>query len=54
MKKYNKILKNYVIVLMVIFMLEKYEIEIIGYIYNVYKEIFGIPRQSGQTKKVIS
>lgn len=35
-------------------MLEKYEIEIIGYIYNDYKEKFGIPRQSGLTKKVIS
>lgn len=35
-------------------MLEKYEIEIIGYIYNDYKEKFGIPRQSGLTKSVIS
>ena len=35
-------------------MLEKYEIEIIVYIYNDYKEKFGIPRQSGLTKSVIS
>lgn len=35
-------------------MIEKYEIEIIGHIYNDYKEKFGIPRQSGLTKSVIS
>ncbi len=35
-------------------MLKKYEIQIIGYIYNDYKEKFGIPRQSGLTKNVIS
>ncbi len=35
-------------------MLEKYELEIIGHIYNDYKEKFGIPRQSGLTKSVIS
>jgi tRNA-Thr(GGU) m(6)t(6)A37 methyltransferase TsaA len=33
---------------------EKYEIEIIGHIYNDYKEKFGVPRQSGLTKNVIS
>ncbi len=35
-------------------MLEKYEIQVIGHIYNDYKEKFGIPRQSGLTKSVIS
>ncbi len=35
-------------------MLEKYEFEIIAHIYNDYKEKFGIPRQSGLTKSVIS
>lgn len=35
-------------------MLKKYEINIIGHIYNDYKEKFGIPRQSGLTKSVIS
>ena len=35
-------------------MLEKFEIKAIGHIYNVYKEKFGIPRQSGLTQSVIS
>ena len=35
-------------------MLEKFEIKAIGHIYNDYKEKFGIPRQSGLTKSVIS
>lgn len=33
---------------------KKYEIEIIGHIFNDYKEKFGVPRQSGLTKNVIS
>ena len=39
---------------MVILMNKTYEIEIIGHIYNEYKEKFGVPRQSGLTKNVIS
>ena len=39
---------------MVIFMLGKYEIDIIGHIYNDYKEKFGIPRQSGLAQSVVS
>lgn len=35
-------------------MYDKIEISVIGYIYNDYKEKFGIPRQSGLTKNVIS
>ncbi len=35
-------------------MAEKIELEIIGYIYNDYKEKFGIPRQSGLAENVIS
>ncbi len=35
-------------------MAEKFEIQIIGHIYNDYKEKFGIPRQSGLAKSVIS
>lgn len=33
---------------------EKIEIKVIGHIYNDYKEKFGIPRQSGLAKSVIS
>ena len=36
------------------FMSVKYEIQIIGHIYNDYKEKFGIPRQSGLAKNMIS
>ncbi len=32
----------------------KFEIQVIGHIYNDYKEKFGIPRQSGLAKSVIS
>lgn len=35
-------------------MSNKVEIQVIGHIYNAYKEKFGIPRQSGLTKSVIS
>lgn len=35
-------------------MSETFEIKVIGHIYNDYKEKFGIPRQSGLTKSVIS
>lgn len=35
-------------------MAEKVEIQIIAHIYNDYKEKFGIPRQSGLAKSVIS
>ena len=35
-------------------MSEKFEIQIIGHIYNDYKEKFGIPRQSGLVSSVIS
>ncbi len=35
-------------------MAEKFEIQVIGHIYNDYKEKFGIPRQSGLAKNVIS
>ena len=35
-------------------MSEKFEIQIIGHIYNDYKEKFGIPRQSGLVNNVIS
>ena len=35
-------------------MSDAFEISIIGHIYNDYKEKFGIPRQSGLTKSVIS
>ena len=35
-------------------MSNKVEIQVIGHIYNDYKEKFGIPRQSGLTKSVIS
>ena len=35
-------------------MSNRVEIQIIGHIYNDYKEKFGIPRQSGLTKNVIS
>ena len=35
-------------------MSNKVEIQVIGHIYNDYKEKFGIPRQSGLTKNVIS
>ena len=35
-------------------MSDKVEIQVIGHIYNDYKEKFGIPRQSGLTKNVIS
>lgn len=35
-------------------MINKFEIQPIGHIYNDYKEKFGIPRQSGLTKNVIS
>lgn len=35
-------------------MTEKIEIQVIGHIYNDYKEKFGIPRQSGLAKSVIS
>ncbi len=36
------------------YMAEKIELKIIGYIYNDYKEKFGIPRQSGLAESVIS
>ncbi|MBR5544494.1 MAG: tRNA (N6-threonylcarbamoyladenosine(37)-N6)-methyltransferase TrmO [Clostridia bacterium] len=35
-------------------MSKKVEVQVIGHIYNAYKEKFGIPRQSGLTKNVIS
>ncbi len=35
-------------------MTEKFEIQVIGHIYNDYKEKFGIPRQSGLADSVIS
>ena len=35
-------------------MSERFEIQIIGHIYNDYKEKFGIPRQSGLVNNVIS
>jgi tRNA-Thr(GGU) m(6)t(6)A37 methyltransferase TsaA len=35
-------------------MSNKVEIQVIGHLYNAYKEKFGIPRQSGLTKSVIS
>lgn len=35
-------------------MSENFQIHTIGYIYNDYKEKFGIPRQSGLTENVIS
>ncbi len=35
-------------------MAEKFEIQVIGHIYNDYKEKFGIPRQSGLANSVIS
>ncbi len=35
-------------------MSNNFNIQVIGYIYNDYKEKFGIPRQSGLTKSIIS
>ena len=35
-------------------MSKKVKVQVIGHIYNAYKEKFGIPRQSGLTKNVIS
>ncbi len=35
-------------------MSEKFEVKVIGHIYNDYKEKFGIPRQSGLAKSVFS